>query len=44
VKAQIAPALKRQQSQEASLTLLKEAKAQVPSTIDPEWRSAQQAQ
>jgi len=44
VKAQIAPAIKRQQSQEASMTLLKEAKAQVSSTIDPEWRSAQQAQ
>ena len=44
VKAQLPGALKRKQTQEASVRLLKDAKAQVPATIDPEWRTAASGQ
>ena len=39
VKAQVATAVKRQRMQEASMKLLADAKAQVPSTIDPAWKA-----
>jgi hypothetical protein len=41
VKAQIPAAWKREQAQGASQTLITAAKAQVVTTIDPEWRSEQ---
>ena len=44
VKAQLPAAYKRKLTQEASVRLIKDAKAQVQSTIDPEWRSMGMAQ
>lgn len=40
VKDRIAQSLKQKKAQEASQKLLDSAKSQVPSTIDPAWRSA----
>ena len=40
VKAQLPAAYKRKQMQEASQRLLTDARAQVASTIDPQWRAA----
>jgi hypothetical protein len=42
VKAQLPGAYKQKQVQEASLRLLKDAKAQVSRTVDPEWKAAGQ--
>jgi hypothetical protein len=42
VKAQLPMAWKREQLQDASKNLIGQAKAAVPATIDPEWRSAQE--
>jgi hypothetical protein len=44
VQAQIANSLKQKQAQETSERLLKDAKAQVQSTIDPDWRTVAQGQ
>jgi len=41
VKAQLPNAWKGEQLKEATTTLMNAAKAQVPSTIDPNWRSAE---
>lgn len=43
-KPQLPGAWKREQLKDASLGLLKAAKAQVPTTIDPAWRAAEGAQ
>jgi hypothetical protein len=42
VKAQIPGAFKQKQAQEATRRLIGDAKAQVPITIDPEWKAAGQ--
>lgn len=40
VKSQLTTGWKREQMQEASMKLLKDAKGRVPSAIDPLWKSA----
>jgi len=40
VRPQLGELWKREQLKEASATLIKDAKAQVPTTIEPEWKAA----